>query len=172
MKPLSKAIAVTAVAAISVSCLSAYAAMPGKAGRMSLLSDSARIEARANTDENSRIAQRAAWSDEEAKAAMPKNRLNNKNTTGNVSGRMNAKDIEGKKFEKAELTEEEKATMLEKRQADLAAKLDAGEITQEEYDKIIAAIESGEFMFGGMGGRNKAPGMNKFNKAEKEAAES
>ena len=45
---------------------------------------------------------------------------------------------------RAELTEEQKAEMLEKMKEKLASQLSDGAITQEEYDEAIAAIESGE----------------------------
>lgn len=53
--------------------------------------------------------------------------------------------------EKPELTDEEKAAMLENARASLDEKLTAGEITQEQYDEIIAKIESGSFAFRGKG---------------------
>lgn len=47
--------------------------------------------------------------------------------------------------EMPELTDEQKAQMLEDVKAKLAEKLEAGEITQEQYDEKIAAIEAGDF---------------------------
>ena len=45
----------------------------------------------------------------------------------------------------SKLTEEQKAELLTKRDEMLAEKLESGEITQEQYDEIVAAIGSGEF---------------------------
>ncbi len=59
-----------------------------------------------------------------------------------------------------EALSEEKAAKLEEVKAKLAEKLEAGEITQEEYDEAIAAIDAGEYKLsrGGMGKRpEKAP---------------
>ncbi|MDD6564286.1 MAG: hypothetical protein PUF08_04315 [Clostridiales bacterium] len=53
--------------------------------------------------------------------------------------------MNGQMPEKPELTDEQKAQLLEDMKAKLAEKLEAGEITQEEYDERIAAIESGDF---------------------------
>lgn len=58
------------------------------------------------------------------------------------------------KAEKKWLTDEENASRLEEFKADLAAKLEAGKITQEKYDAIISAIESGKFPFVGKYGKN------------------
>jgi len=52
-----------------------------------------------------------------------------------------------------EMTEEEKAAKIEELKTDLAAKLEAGEITQEEYDEKLAKIESGDFRLDSKGGR-------------------
>lgn len=53
--------------------------------------------------------------------------------------------MKGQPSEKPELTDEEKAERLEDMKAKLSEKLEAGEITQEQYDERIAAIESGDF---------------------------
>ena len=53
--------------------------------------------------------------------------------------------MKGQPSEKPELTDEQKTQMLEDMKAKLAEKLEAGEITQEQYDERIAAIESGDF---------------------------
>lgn len=72
----------------------------------------------------------------------------------------------GEGREWAELTDEAKDAILEGIKASLAEKLDAGEITQEEYDKAIAKIESGNFTFGGKGfkgmGGKKPENMGSF----------
>ncbi len=60
------------------------------------------------------------------------------------------------KGEIPEMTEEEKAARTERITTELSAKLEAGEITQAEYDDMMAKIKSGDFMIGGMGGK----GMN------------
>lgn len=60
----------------------------------------------------------------------------------------------GMKGEKPEeMTEEEKEAKLEEIKAELASKLEAEEITQEEYDEMLAALESGKFKSGKMGFR-------------------
>ena len=49
---------------------------------------------------------------------------------------------------KVELTDEQKAEMTAKMQEKLAQKLADGEITQEQYDEIIAAIQDGKMPVG------------------------
>ena len=49
---------------------------------------------------------------------------------------------------------EEKTAKIEKLKTDLATKLEAGEITQEEYDEKFAKIEAGNFKLGSKDGRN------------------
>ncbi len=58
-----------------------------------------------------------------------------------------------------ELTEEQKAEMQEKALERLNKQLENGEITQEEYDTMLTAIENGEFRFGG-----KRPGRKPMGK--------
>ena len=58
------------------------------------------------------------------------------------------------KGEKPEMTDEEKAAKIEELKTDLATKLEAGEITQEEYDDAVAEIEAGNFKLGSKDGRN------------------
>ena len=53
------------------------------------------------------------------------------------------------------MTDEEKTAKIEELKANLAAKLEAGEITQGKYDEMLAKIEAGDYMFGGRGGRMK-----------------
>ena len=82
---------------------------------------------------------------------------------GNKGGR-------GVKGEKPEMTDEEKAAKIEELKADLAAKLEAGEITQEEYDEKLAKIEAGDFIRGDKGGRSvkgEKPEMTDEEKADK-----
>ena len=74
---------------------------------------------------------------------------------GDMPGGMEQGGQPGNKGEMTEMTEEEKAARLEQMTADLAAKLESGEITQEEYDEMIAKIESGDFMLDGKGGGMK-----------------
>lgn len=62
----------------------------------------------------------------------------------------------GESGKKPELTEEQKAAMIEGVKASLAEKLAAGEITQEKYDEAIAKIEEGGFAFGGKGFKGMA----------------
>ena len=88
----------------------------------------------ADTDETVKRGNRPAFSmNLEAKAGEFK-------PMGKGFGKMN-----GQIPEKTELTEEEKAQMLEDMKAKLAEKLEEGKITQEQYDEKIAAIESGDF---------------------------
>ena len=72
-------------------------------------------------------------------------------------------------FERAELTEEEKAareqTMKENWKKALDERLAAGKITQEKYDQAIAKLEAGEFKFFGNGLRgpkNEMPEKGEF----------
>ena len=74
---------------------------------------------------------------------------------GGMPGGMAQGGQPGNKGEMHEMTEEEKAARIEELKTDLAAKLEYGEITQEEYDEMIAKIEAGDFMFGGKGGGMK-----------------
>ena len=46
----------------------------------------------------------------------------------------------------SEMTEEERAAKSEEMKTDLSEKLAAGEITQDEYDKIISSLEDGTFI--------------------------
>ena len=83
-------------------------------------------------------------------------------------GSLSAFAEEAKQKPSFEITEEQKAEMLEKCKTHLKEMLDSGKITQEEYDASIQKIENGEFAsmhFGkgpgmGMGmGRGKGPMM-------------
>ena len=76
---------------------------------------------------------------------------------GNKGGR-------GVKGEKPEMTDEEKADKIEELKTDLATKLEAGEITQEEYDDAVAEIEAGNFKLGSKDGRNLKGERKKFSK--------
>lgn len=60
--------------------------------------------------------------------------------------------VMGEKMQRIELTEEEQAAKLEEIKESLALKLSKGEISQEEYDAVLAKIENGEAGFGKMGG--------------------
>ena len=84
------------------------------------------------------------------------------------------------KFERPEMTEEQKAEFKTKAKENLKARLDEGKITQEEYDEQLAKIESGEFNPGfgrgpGKGNFGKGPGnferpeMTEEQKAEMKA---
>ena len=54
------------------------------------------------------------------------------------------------KMQKVELTDEQKAELTENAKAALDEKLASGELTQEQYDEILAKIESGDLRgFGG-----------------------
>ena len=62
---------------------------------------------------------------------------------------------ENKKFE---ITDEQKAEMLNKHKEMLKERLDKGEITQEEYDEQLKAAEEGKFFgFGGRMGKREMP---------------
>lgn len=72
----------------------------------------------------------------------------------------------GEKPERPELSDEEKAAMLEKHEKMLSEMLDAGKISQEEYDKAVSDIESGNLVPQRPGGKDMkgsrpAPGNNK-----------
>jgi len=62
-----------------------------------------------------------------------------------------------------EMSEEQKAEFLEKRKAELAEKLEKGEITEDEYKKQIEALENGKMP---MFGRGKPEEMSEEQKAE------
>ena len=58
--------------------------------------------------------------------------------------------VRAEKVQKPELTEEQKAEMLEKAKAALDEKLASGEIEQEKYDEMLAKLEAGDLRgFGG-----------------------
>ena len=57
----------------------------------------------------------------------------------------------GEARERTELTEEQKAERLERARERLEQRLADGDITQEEYNEKLAAIESGEYPFSGRG---------------------
>ena len=68
--------------------------------------------------------------------------------------------------EKVDMTEEQKAEMLEKAKEQLASLLEEGKITQEQYDEQLAKLESGEMpvpLFGNMG-NGKGFGFGNFGK--------
>ena len=68
-----------------------------------------------------------------------------------------------------ELTEEEKAARAEKAKEKLTEKLEAGKITQEEYDAELAKIESGDFGHGRKGDKDHSKHKPQ-SKTENEAA--
>ena len=78
----------------------------------------------------------------------------------------------GKPDKKFEMTEEKKTEMTAKFKEDLAQKLEKGEITREEYEERINAIENGEFKgFGrgpamGMPPKGERPEITEEQKAE------
>ncbi len=81
-------------------------------------------------------------------------------------GSLSAFAEEAKQKPSFEITEEQKAEMLEKCKTHLKEMLDSGKITQEEYDASIQKIENGEFAPVGFGkgpsmgmGRGKGPMM-------------
>lgn len=73
--------------------------------------------------------------------------------------------MRGKRGNAVELTEEQKAELSARRAEMLDEKLAAGEITQEQYDEIIAAIESGDFI-GNWANRGKIGELTEEQKAE------
>ena len=155
MKRLTKVIAVTAAAAMSFSCISAYAAQTaGKSGRMSFQSAVKKVEMT-----------------EEGKTAKLEAGKITRGIYGDAVSAIEPGDCKfgrkGMNGEKTEMTEEEKAERVEKIKACLAAKLEAGEITQEKYDEAIAAIESGDYKFGRKGMNREKPEMTEEEKAER-----
>ncbi len=81
--------------------------------------------------------------------------------------------VKAEKVEKPQLTDEQKAEMLEKAKAAIDEKLASGELTQEQYDEIAAKIESGDLRgFGGKrhGGCHGKPGSAAEETAEETAA--
>ena len=56
-------------------------------------------------------------------------------------------------FPKPELTDEQKTELTEKAKAALDEKLASGELTQEQYDEMLAKIESGDLR--GLGGKRR-----------------
>lgn len=153
MKNLSKVIAITAVAAMSFSCLSAYAAeMPGKSGQMSFQPAMAKVEMKIGAGINNEASNKAIPNNGKMNNDALENNINNKNMPSNIVNGMNNKGMRIEKTERFEMTEE-KAAKIEELKADLAAKLEAGKITQEEYDEAIAKIEAGDFMRGDKDGR-------------------
>ena len=75
-----------------------------------------------------------------------------------------AKQEKKEKPSKVAMTEEEKTAKIEKLKTDLATKLEAGEITQEEYDDAVAEIEAGNFKLGSKDGRNLKGERKNFQK--------
>ena len=198
MKKLSKVIAITAVVAMSFSCLSTYAAEMPESTKMV----ENRISQKVNWDgERTKInreefaaaiesgefdgiagkrggrtsfgGNRIELSDEQKTERIEKiaAELTEKLQAGEITqeeydeviakievgdfmrGGKDGKGMKGGKPEKVEMNEEEKAAKIEELKADLAEKLEAGEITQEEYDEVIAEIEAGDFIRGGKDGR-------------------
>lgn len=74
-----------------------------------------------------------------------------------------AKQEKKEKPSKVAMTEE-KTAKIEKLKTDLATKLEAGEITQEEYDDAVAEIEAGNFKLGSKDGRNLKGERKNFSK--------
>ncbi len=74
----------------------------------------------------------------------------------------------GQGWSRKELTQEEKTARLEARKATLAAWLEAGKITQEQYDEQLAKIEAGDFgfRFNGRNFKGEKPEMNREGKPE------
>ena len=68
--------------------------------------------------------------------------------------------VKAEKVQKPELTDEQKAELTENAKATLDEKLASGELTQEQYDEILAKIESGDLR--GFGGKRHgmAPGRH------------
>ncbi len=77
--------------------------------------------------------------------------------------------VKAERIQKPELTEEQKAEMAENAKAALDEKLASGELTQEQYDEIIAKIDSGDLRgFGGKrhGIMGERPELTEEQKAE------
>ena len=154
MKNLSKVIVITAVAAMSFSCLSAYAAeMPGKSGQRSFQPTMSKVEMKIGAGINNEASNKVIPNNEKKNTDASGNKISNKNMQSKIGNGMNDKGLRIEKLEKVEMTDEEKSAIIEELKTDLATKLEAGEITQEEYDEAIAKIEAGDFMRGNKNGR-------------------
>ena len=169
MKHLIKIVSVAAVAALTLSCVSAFAKSDkSKAGQETA---STQVTVEEKKAERGR-AKRPELTEEEkaAKAEKMKAKLAEKLAEGKITqeeydaalARIESGDFKpdrrgGRdKADKPELTEEEKAARAEKAKAKLAEKLAEGKITQEEYDEALAKIESGDFKPDRKGGKDKA----------------
>ncbi len=75
--------------------------------------------------------------------------------------------VKAERVQKPELTEEQKAEMVENAKAKLDEKLASGELTQEQYDEIIAKIESGDLR--GFGGKRHGFGFKGCGKGRGQA---
>ncbi len=180
MKHLSKIVTAAAVAALSLSCVSAFAmGERSNAGQETAQTnveekkaDRSKPECKGGKDK----AEKPELTEEEkaARAEKAKARLAEKLAEGKITqeeydeklAKIEAGDFKpdfkgGRdKADKPELTEEEKAARAEKAKAKLAEKLAEGKITQEEYDEALAKIESGDFKpdhRGGKGHSNHKP---------------
>ena len=134
MKNSTKAVAAALAAAMSLSCITIYAAGKPTIAKspfsFSESNNSLRFKAENLSDKNAEASQNLRGTKPEGKGgrmAMP------------------------------ELTEEKKAELAEKLKADLAEKLADEKITQEEYDEAIEKIESGDFRPSGKGMGYKKP---------------
>jgi len=136
MKKLSKVIAITAVVAMSFSCLSTYAAEMPESTKMV----ENRISQKVNWD-----GERTEINREEFAAAIESGEFDG------IAGKRGGRTSFG--GNRIELSDEQKTERIEKIAAELTEKLQAGEITQEEYDEVIAKIEVGDFIRGGKDGR-------------------
>lgn len=194
MRHLSKIVVTATALALSLSCISAYAApSTSNMGRIANKNSSVKTEVKMHqkfelTDETKAAKIEEIKADLAAKleaGEITQEEYDEKLAeieTGNFKyGRKNGKGQKKETPEKVEVTDEEKAAKIEERKADLAAKLEAGEITQEEYDEKLAKIESGDFKpeFKGKKdanegkankdmkcGKGKAPKMNKATDTE------
>lgn len=85
-----------------------------------------------------------------------------------TAGQATEQSVEKKSKEKKELTDEQKAEMLEKAKTRLASQLEEGKITQEKYDEAMASIEAGKMPKMERGRSGKRPGGEKTSAADSE----
>ena len=168
MKHLIKIVSAAAVAALTLSCVSAFAKSDkSKAGQETASTQVTVEEKKAERGRDKADKPELTEEEKAAKAEKMKAKLAEKLAEGKITqeeydaelARIEAGDFKpdrrgGRdKADKPELTEEEKAAKAEKMKAKLAEKLAEGKITQEEYDAELARIESGDFKPDHKGGK-------------------
>lgn len=166
MKNLTKFVVGATAIIMSLCCVSAYAAeTPAKADRNNQKqSVFVNMEMKMGAERNNGIADKTNVQNGNTKPAFSKEmpvdekavEIAEDDMLKKGKEKFEAKPKRNNMEEKNMSTEiaEEKTAKIEELKADLAAKLEAGEITQEEYDKAVAKIKGEDFMFGGNGGRD------------------